>query len=637
MVQDLDLLSDLLCRVIDVCDFVRATHPNSKFVDAATECYQRVYEYMNVLNTTTGLHTSLSRALADPAIYAEFSDEEKTVAKILMIDFEKSGINLPDKARKRFVELSNDIAELGTHFVNGMRPETKVMSFPSSRLRGMDAMVVQQLTRRGKVSLPMVGMPVAHALRTVHDPEVRRDLYLAHRTSAKKQLDLLEALLTSRAELAKLVEAESYADMTLATKMAGSPKAVNQFLDSIGTANAPALAAETAQLEAIKGGALEPWDKDYYSTRLLASKRSLQKNSDLLSHYFSLGRVIQGLSRLFTSLYGLRFVPVPPSPGETWDPAVRRLDVHSDAAPASSPRIAVIYFDLFARPGKNPNPAHFTLRCSRRISTEEEASCPPQYPPHDGMPSTRDASGTLHQLPTVTLICDFPHPTHNTPPLLSLRDLQTLFHEMGHALHSILGRTALHNVAGTRCATDFAELPSVLMEHFAGSEQVLGLFARHYQTDTALPYGLVAERLKRDALLAASDTAQQVLLSRLDQRLHCLTADRPANAVQVWQELAGENTSWLGFFGHLYGYGGTYYSYLFDRAIAARVWREVFKGKELEREGGERWARECLRWGGARNGWECVAGALGQEELREGGERAMGVVGRWGGELKETV
>ncbi len=92
-------------------------------------------------------------------------------------------------------------------------------------------------------------------------------------------------------------------------------------------------------------------------------------------------------------------------------------------------------------------------------------------------------------------------------------------------------------------------------------------------------------------------------------------------------------TCWQGFFGHLYGYGATYYSYLFDRAIAARVWKEVFSreiGGAVDRGAGQRFRDEVLRWGGARDGWRCVAGVLGDEELGAGGREAMAKVGRWG-------
>ena len=174
--------------------------------------------------------------------------------------------------------------------------------------------------------------------------------------------------------------------------------------------------------------------------------------------------------------------------------------------------IAVLYCDLFSRAGKTPNPAHFTLRCSREIlpAELEEMShmahgfSSPIAAATDGMAvSFNPSRNTYFQLPTIALICDFSKPTAG-PTLLNIHDVRTLFHEMGHALHSILGRTALQNVSGTRCATDIAELPSVLMEHFAFSPSVLALYARHWATDAPLPAAALAHRLRLDNRAAAS-------------------------------------------------------------------------------------------------------------------------------------
>lgn len=342
---------------------------------------------------------------------------------------------------------------------------------------------------------------------------------------------------------------------------------------------------------------------------------------------------------MFSHLYGIRFIPSPPSPGETWNPDVRRLDVVCE----TTGHIAVVYCDLFSRPDKAPNPAHFTLRCSRRISAAEEAQAHAMgEAADDGMASARRPdTGELYQLPTIALICDFASSTGGKT-LLSFREVQTLFHEMGHAVHSMLGRTDLHNVAGTRCATDWAELPSVLMEHFAASPEVLALFARHHETDAPLPPQLLQERVKTDTLLEASETRAQILLAVLDQAYHSpLPGDTNFSSTTVYRAVdaeyglvPGEETSWQGFFGHLFGYGATYYAYLFDRAIAAQVWQEVFRKNPISRRAGEKFRSDVLEWGGARGGWRCLARLMRRPELEDGGRESMREVGRWGSELK---
>lgn len=665
MPRDLDRLSDFLCRVIDLSDFVRVTHPDSRIQAAATKAHAMMFEYMNVLNTTTGLNEQLQRALADPRATASWSEEETIVARILLKDFANSAIDLPYERRQKFVALSNDINQLGFEFVDQMEPAKSHLVFDSSKMKGMDPKVVQRLTSWGKVIVPTVSTASHMALRTVEDEATRKEIYIASRTASTQQIHRLEKLLVKRGELAQLSGYNSFAQMTLRDKMAKTPESVNQFLLALATENAGPMQQELAELLQLKQldaqhsdrpQQIQAWDREYYLARLRSKMRSTSRRPDFLSAYFSLGTVMQGLSRLFSRLYGVRFVPNETLPGETWNDDVRRLDVIDE----QEGHIAVVYCDLFERAGKSPNPAHFTLRCSREISDSEiaeAATTPPSTPTtssptpdqaaNDGMATARrPPTNTLYQLPTIALICDFPLPTHpHRPTLLTFHQVQTLFHEMGHAIHSILGRTSLQNVSGTRCATDFAELPSVLMEHFAASPDVLALFARHFESDAPLPPAMLADRLALDARGAAADTEAQLLLALLDQRLHSALPLAPRfDSTRVYQDVWKAHASipepggtrWQGFFGHAVGYGATYYAYLFDRAIAGKVWREVFGGGDgggaVDRGKGQRLREEVLRWGGAREGWRCVAGVLGPEYawMEEGGEEAMKEVGRWG-------
>ncbi|MCJ1485999.1 Mitochondrial intermediate peptidase [Schaereria dolodes] len=666
LAQELDRLSDLLCRVIDISDFVRSTHPDPAFQTAATEAYALMFEYMNVLNTTTGLNEQLNTALAIPEVAASWSEEEKTVAQILMKDFSRSAIDLPSDKRQRFVDMSNQISQLGSSFVNHMEPANPYLAFYGSDLKGINPVVLKQLRRtpfhladQKKLLVPVIGHASAAAMRQVDDEQTREAIYIAGRTASLRQISTLEQMLRLRGELANLSGYASFSDMTLADKMAKSPEAVRKFLKALLADNAGKVRQELNEMLQMKrkntasdaaSVSINAWDKEYYRTRSAAQLRSKSRKPDFLPAYFSLGTVMQGLSRLFSRLYGVRFVPHENLPGETWNPDVRRLNVIDEI----EGHIAVVYCDLFARPGKNPNPAHFTLRCSRRISPSEisEASqsassglaTHPHQLANDGMATSLTSSGDLYQLPTIALICDFsPSPNSSHPTLLTFRDLQTLFHEMGHAIHSILGRTKLQNVSGTRCATDFAELPSVLMEHFAADKEVLGMFARHWETDAPLPYEMVAEKLSIERKGQGVETETQILLAMLDQAYHSdLALQQNFDSTKIFHDIHDRygsvveprKTTWQGFFGHLVGYGGTYYSYLFDRAIAGRIWEKVFEGGRdggaVSRERGERFKCEVLKWGGARDGWKSVAGVLGDDRLKDGGEAAMEEVGRWG-------
>ncbi|KAL7927729.1 hypothetical protein ACQKWADRAFT_277640 [Trichoderma austrokoningii] len=662
LVRDLDRLSDLLCRVLDMADFVRMTHPDVRFQQAAADAWSMVYQYMNQLNTMTGLSDQLGAAMARLDVTSTWSEEEKQVAELLKLDFMKSAVNLPKAARDKFVELSSHISDVGSAFVQGMEPERRVVTLPSHRFYGLYPGLAASLKSRSDISIPTTGSEAAAALQSVYDEETRKEIYLAQRRASGRTIKLLETMLKLRAELANLAGFQSHGHMALKDRMmAKSPASVMEFLLALRDHNAPIIQHELGELTqkkrerlAIQDATLQAWDRDFYMEQIRAEMRSRVRFDDHLTAYFSVGTVIQGLSRLFDRLYGIRLVPRETLPGETWHPDVKRLDVVSD----NGGQVAVLYCDLFYRPQKSPNPAHFTVRCSREILPDEveeagldlgSANTPAfesaEQAANDGMEiSSRD--GTLKQLPTIALVCDFPkNDNAKEPALLSFYSVETLFHEMGHAIHSILARTSFQNVSGTRCATDFAELPSTLMEHFAADRSVLSLFARHWKTDKPLPYDLVAERIRVSRRFEGIDTEHQILLAMVDQAYHApeVSSSSSFDSTAAFHDIQRRfahgprdppETRWQGFFGHLHSYGSTYYSYLFDRVLAERVWRVVFRagedGAAIGRENGERLKENLLKWGGGRDPWTCLADTLQDDRLAAGDERSMALVGSWG-------
>jgi mitochondrial intermediate peptidase len=196
----------------------------------------------------------------------------------------------------------------------------------------------------------------------------------------------------------------------------------------------------------------------------------------------------------------------------------------------------------------------------------------------------------------------------------------------------MIGRTDYQNVSGTRCATDFVELPSILMEHFLNSPTVLSLF----DVNGALTLGQTGNH--HEDPCRSIDTHTQIILAAIDQLYHSPevlkpTFDSTAALAHLYNTRGlipyVPGTSFQTQFGHLFGYGATYYSYLFDRAIASRLWRSVFSQDPLSRETGEKYKREVLRYGGGKDPWNMVAALLSAPELESGDAEAMKEVGRW--------
>ncbi|KDQ63283.1 hypothetical protein JAAARDRAFT_29301 [Jaapia argillacea MUCL 33604] len=653
VIKNLDRLSDMLCGVIDLAELIRNAHPDMLWIDSANEVYEKLCEFMNVLNTHVGLYEVLKEVLSDANLVKSLSREAYQTALIFWRDFEKSGIDLPPEERNRFVTLSSEILSLGRQFLNeasAARPPTAIKSSELAGLKdkGMGVRLQLQARFTQKDLLVYPGSLQAQMImRSAPAEEPRRKLYIAANSSAPEQIETLERLLQARAKLARLVGRESYAHMTLLDKMAKCPENVHHFLDALMDHTRPYARGALKTLSVRKEAHLrtpslpviQPWDRDYYCPpEPPAPPVALPP--------LTAGTVFMALSRLFRHIYGITLRPAEVAPGEVWHTDVKKLEVIDEDAGL----IGWIYADLFARRGKAGGAAHYTVRCSRRTDDDDMAGDLAAIGGEDqlrdwekqqlelskefeamGRGRIKGVEG-VYQLPVVVLLCDFARPSlKRGATVLEWHDVLTLFHEMGHAMHSMIGRTEYQNVSGTRCATDFVELPSILMEHFLTSPAVLSLFDQN---------GTQVRQIgnHHEDPCHYIDTHSQILLAMLDQTYHTssvLERDFDSTAALAHLQSARglipyvPGTSWQTQFGHLFGYGATYYSYLFDRAIASRVWRKMFSHDPLNRETGEKYKREILQYGGGKDPWAMVGALLNAPELETGDAEAMREVGKW--------
>ncbi|KAJ2028038.1 Mitochondrial intermediate peptidase [Coemansia sp. S610] len=676
VIKCLDQLSDSLCRVMDVAELVRQVHPDSSWQNAADEVYAGMFSYMNQLNTHVGLYRKLVEVMDDHEISCTFSPVEREVAMSFRRDFERSGIHLPKDAHAHFVGLSSDIQESSRGFLKSQSlppPSDHAVAVPVDHLRSLPSQVSMHILQSSSTRKRADGTAVVdlvldeyaahYILRDCADDATREAVYRAWQFGSTAAVDTLETLLEQRRALSHLVGFESFGHMALEDKMAKSPSHVEEFLRGLATQAQPKWNTAINALHRVRSKTRQgsqqmfPWDRDYWMSKQQMDKGALPS----LHSYFSLGRVVLGLSRVFKSLYGVELRAASPQPGEIWHPEVRKLEVVDE----DGKLLGLIYCDVFSRSSKaHVGAAHFTARCARRIDDDVEVSV--ASAPHSSR-TVVERDGQRFQLPVVVLICDFPVPVEGSPSLLSWSNVETIFHEMGHAMHSMLGQNGFHNVAGTRCPVDFVELPSILMEHFARSPHVLSLFASHYKTGAPLPLELVTKHAERRREHAAFDLHAQLFMSALDQRYHSPVLDPAGTGDGGWStrslielhkdamfsEGPGtsffghvEDTQWQSRFTHLIGYGASYYSYLFDRVLAGQIWDRVFHGDQpqqqvvgnpLSRLAGERFKNEVLRWGGGRDPWQSLAAVLDNGSTRhgeidavaQGSKSAMRIVGGW--------
>jgi intermediate peptidase len=322
---------------------------------------------------------------------------------------------------------------------------------------------------------------------------VREAAYKVYYWAEEGQEALLSNILSDRSQLARLCGYPTFSHRALSYSLAETPERVGRFLALLAR-ELPARAARDHEamlsMKQRSNPLCQPlalWDIPFFSS--VARANWFKLDTERIAEYFSLGVAMEGLNDLFQSLYGVSLSVEPAEEGELWSPDVFKLAV----VEGSDRLLGHIYCDFFSRAGKPHQDCHFTIRGGRRRA--------------DGS----------YQNPVVVLMLNFPPPGWRSPTLLSLSGLDNLFHEMGHAMHSMLGRTKYQHVTGTRCSTDFAEVPSTLMEYFAADPRVLSRLSKHYKTGDSLPMHVIEKICATKKIFAASEMQTQLVYSAVDQ------------------------------------------------------------------------------------------------------------------------
>ena len=362
----------------------------------------------------------------------------------------------------------------------------------------------------------------------------------------------IKRILELRLQKAQILGYKTYADFVLDDRMAKTDKAVNDLLLNIWKYAVPRAKEEIADMQKIidrEGGnfKLAPWDYAYYAEKVRQEKYAL--NEDELKPYFSLDKVLNGVFMVAEKLYGITFQERTDIP--SYHPEVRTYEVFD----AEGKHLAVFFCDYFPRASK---------RSGAWMSNFRE--------------SYVDANGNEVR-PLVYNVGNFTKPTAETPSLLTLDEVETLFHEFGHGLHGMLTRVDYYGISGTSVARDFVELPSQITEHWATHPEVLKMYAHHYETGEVIPDELIAKMERASSFNQGFATTELVAAALLDMRMHELDNYEGFDAREFEKKVAAE----LGLpaeityryrsmhFNHVFsgGYEVGYYSYLWAEVLDA--------------------------------------------------------------------
>ena len=499
------------------------------------------------------------------------------------------------------------------------------------------------------------------------DRQLRSEIYQKKNHKDMEQnarsLQALEELLVARQKLAELLGFDSYADMQVreGDRMLETKENVMEFLTKTRVRLEPEILKEKKllenelkidqQIETNKNGNnLQLWDLAYCSAKarrkVQRERHSTLKPAEMeCMEYFDVNNVVDGLNYVCTHLFGvsLREVPISEWKGtaEDWvDNETHELGGARkiEAIHETEGHIGTVYLDLYPREGKYRGAGHFVSRCGHVIpggggggGSGSGSGDNAKKRDENGKDELNNSTDTF-QMPVVALLMNFSPPnlsnqrgvrsigTSSSISLLSHYEVETIFHEFGHALHSLLSRTRYQHLSGTRTLLDFVEVPSHVFEHFVWDHRVLSKFAKHHQTGEPIPKQLVERMNEQRKIFWSIETDQQLVLSLLDQQIHAMKDPTLKSTTDVLHEVQDKystippctNMATHSRFTHFVGYGCGYYSYLYAKILSAHLWAECFEKDPLCRKAGELYRQELLRHGGAKDPNEIMKNVLGE-------------------------
>ncbi len=610
-VERIELEDDRLARAWSPVSHLNSVLNSDALRAAYNNCLPKLSAYASEVGQNTDMYRGYRQVAREPGLNPA---QQKMLANTLR-DLHLTGVDLPADQKARFREISQRLSQLGNRFAEnvldatngwhkqitdeaalaGLPAAAKALARHQAELRGLDGWVLT-------LDFPSFEPVMKHA----QDRALRQEVYTAYSTRASDQgphagnwdnTPVMEEILALRHEQAQLLGFNNFAELSLAPKMARDPEEVMDFLQDLAGRTLHQARAELQELDDFARASdelddLAPWDLMYYGEKLRLARFAI--SDEALKPYFPLEGTIDGMFRVAERLFEVHFQRA--EADNTWHRDVRRYRVMD---PDGSPR-AELYLDPFARQKKQSG-AWMNGAVSRLVM------------------------GGRTQLPIAYLVCNFTPPVAGHPSLLAHREVETLFHELGHGLHHMLTRVDYPPVAGIQGVPwDAVELPSQFLENWCWERESLDLFARHHETGAPIPQDLFRRLLDAKHFQSAMQMARQLEFALFDFRLHMEYDPGQGGRVyrildQVRDQVAVlKPPAWSRFphsFSHIFagGYAAGYFSYKWAEVLSADAF-SLFEERGVFDTGTGRAFRELiLERGGSADAMELFTAFRGRE------------------------
>jgi len=541
--------------------------------------------------------------------HPKLSGEDEKLLNETLRDYRRAGLDLPPDQRKEVEQLRKQLSKLGTDFDTNIVKVNAPVIFTKADLEGLpESFFASPGVRTGDDAYTVMAN-VTWQFNTVEEnarsEATRKQLYVIRDTLAKEtNVPVLNQMLELRNKIALRLGYKSWDDYQTEVKMAKTGANAEKYISDLVTGIQPKFQSEVAELQKLKAAEtndpnakIQVWDWRYYANQRDKQKYAVDKEA--LRAFFPFQKVLQGMFNIYQGIFGLKFEQI--AAPKKW---IDDLQLYVVSDSSTGEPLGMFYLDMFPREGKFNHFAQFDIISGKLLP--------------DGK----------YQRPTVALLCNFSPPTADKPSLMTHQEVETLFHEFGHALHSIVTRAKYGRFAGAHVPGDFVEAPSQMLQNWVWDKKVLDTFAADYRDASKK---IPAETIKKmnDAKVANAGVyyRRQFAFAALDLALHDQHAeDMPYDCVGISNPILEKvflpidpSTTFVSYFGHLNGYDAGYYGYAWADAIAADMATVFEKAKDgyLDKQAGMKLRHEIYEPGDSRDVNVSIEKFLGRKQSVE--------------------
>ena len=571
-------------------DLIDQTSTNADVRDAASDAIKKIDAWAVGIDYREDVYAAI-KVYSDT--HPQLNGEDKKLFDETLRDYRRAGLELPKDQRNEVEKLRKRLTVLETDFENNVTKATNALKFTKSELEGApENFLAQQGIKTGPDEYTLMANITFHYLMVEDNAkreDTRKRMMVARCNLAREEnIPLLQEILVLRDDIAHRLGYASFADYATETRMTKNAATAIEFLESLKKGLQPKFDAELEEFRQLKiketgdpNAKIYVWDWRYFANELKKTKYNV--DAEQLRVYFPYQRVLEGMFAIYQRIFGLKFERV--EPPYKW---IGDLQLYTVSDAKTGEPLGLFYLDMFPREGKYNHFAQFGITEGKLLP--------------DGK----------YQRPVCALVCNFPPRQPDKPSLMSHEEVETVFHEFGHAMHTILTRAKYARFSGTSVPRDFVEAPSQMLENWTWDKKVLDSFAVDYRDPKKKIPREILNQLKASRLATEGTFyRRQLSFALMDLALHTqIHATNTDDVLPLSNRILGDvalpeppDTAFVAYFGHIIGYGSGYYGYSWADAIAADM-ATVFENSPdgfFDKTAGMKLRREIYQVGDSRD------------------------------------